>query len=50
MYKVIKDKPAICHIGNTIGLCFYASLFLSDKYMKNSGQRVCGGSECNDYF
>ena len=50
IYPVVKDKPAICHIGNESGLCFYASLFLSDKYMKNNNQQVCGGLECKNYF
>ena len=33
IYPVIKDKPVICHIKDTFGLCFYESIGFYDNFM-----------------
>ena len=43
IYPVIKDRKVICHIEDCDGLCFYASLAFSDKFMNNRDGRVFGG-------
>ena len=46
IYPVIKNKEAICHIGENNGLCFCASLSFYDEFINNSE----GNIFCNDSF
>jgi len=49
IYPVIKNKKVICNINSNVGLNFYASLAIYNKFMNNMDSCVCGGF-CNKYF
>ena len=49
IYPAINNSPCICHINDSYGLCFYASLCIYDWFMSNSNSEVCGGA-CEKYF
>ena len=46
IYPVIKNKPAICHIQSTYGLCFSGSLAFYGNFMNNQRSIICGGTSC----
>ena len=45
IYPVIKNEEAICHIENSYGLCFYASLVFYDNFMNYSDGNIFGNDD-----
>ena len=49
IYPAINNSFPICHINDSYGLCFSASLNICDCFMSISKSKVCAG-DCEKYF
>ena len=40
IYRVINNRPVICHYKNDFGFCFYQSIYFYDSFTKKNGNHI----------